>query len=871
MRFIRLLITLFLILIFRQAFSQDVNLYLSDHYLAGKSIIKTVQDFDDAYLWILTQNNGVYRLNTETKELVDWSAQFQSFSNSQITDIVGIGPEWLTLIVKNAQGTQLVDYKNGIFDYPILANPLGGVQGNLVSIGASSIYTEIAFGYGDHPALLISTDKGLWRLSYYTGVIDYDSSIPSRIYSSTYRNQLFTEDNTDTTGVNLIPVDATTPGMSVRFIGLLRKGGVFGNDINTAYFTINELYNSPNFFTPDVFWGSKNGLFQAKLRNSSPYLSPYRQYLNNIKVNKITDIFGLTQFGNSVAKENLLVGTDNGLYYSNSFLHEGVDTTLDHFTLYHYDPLGNVPINFVEVNAKSTVITSCEDGIWVSTNDGFYLIKTDYASQLNTGQQINAIHFTGQDPGVSSVQMCSGDSVTATLNSDVSTVAVQWFKNGQPIAGQANPQMTIKQPGEYYAILYDPCGSIHAESNHLIVQTIALPVFTFNYPDKLQYCENTPVTLKTDSNSLYHYRWYKDDALNGDITNFILVTQSGKYKLEVSACQGSWLASKEVQVDFVNIPLPVISTDKAAYCLGDQATLSIATTASPSYNINWYCNGLLLANDVNKSSITISTEGNYTVTIVNNTANTDGSFCSQTSVAQNILFNPQPVISIQQVIHTTLCDGQLVSLKANYSGGAIKWSTGETTDEINVTTTGDYQVTVISAAGCQASASSSVSFFPLPVFYMNDTTICTYTHQVITLNAPTGFAGYTWNNVSGGEEYQVSQPQKVTLTVTDINGCQTTRQMNVTEQCPDIYIPNAFTPNNDGINDTWKIAGLEYDGSVLVEIFNRYGTEVFKSKGYASPWTGEYHGKKLPGGVYYYLIHAKNGKQVFSGSVTIIY
>ena len=109
----------------------------------------------------------------------------------------------------------------------------------------------------------------------------------------------------------------------------------------------------------------------------------------------------------------------------------------------------------------------------------------------------------------------------------------------------------------------------------------------------------------------------------------------------------------------------------------------------------------------------------------------------------------------------------------------------------------------------------------------------------------------------------------MSLTVTDANGCQATQQIKVSERCADVYIPNTFTPNGDGINDTWVIEGL--DETATVKLFTRWGAEVYQSIGYSTPWNGEYGGKKLASGVYYYIVTAKNGTQKFSGALTIIY
>jgi gliding motility-associated-like protein len=86
-----------------------------------------------------------------------------------------------------------------------------------------------------------------------------------------------------------------------------------------------------------------------------------------------------------------------------------------------------------------------------------------------------------------------------------------------------------------------------------------------------------------------------------------------------------------------------------------------------------------------------------------------------------------------------------------------------------------------------------------------------------------------------------------------------------------VIIPNAFTPNNDGINDTWNIAGIDDDGTILMNIFNRYGTLVYHKSGHYQPWNGSYNGKTLPSGTYYYVLSLKNNTQKFSGPITIIY
>ncbi|MFD2146921.1 PKD domain-containing protein [Mucilaginibacter antarcticus] len=83
-------------------------------------------------------------------------------------------------------------------------------------------------------------------------------------------------------------------------------------------------------------------------------------------------------------------------------------------------------------------------------------------------------------------------------------------------------------------------------------------------------------------------------------------------------------------------------------------------------------------------------------------------------------------------------------------------------------------------------------------------------------------------------------------------------------------IPNTFTPNGDGINDTWEIKNLQaYEGAAIT-VFNRYGQRVYSSISYNKPWDGRMNGDYLPVGVYYYIIDPKHGRAQVSGYVTII-
>jgi gliding motility-associated-like protein len=85
-----------------------------------------------------------------------------------------------------------------------------------------------------------------------------------------------------------------------------------------------------------------------------------------------------------------------------------------------------------------------------------------------------------------------------------------------------------------------------------------------------------------------------------------------------------------------------------------------------------------------------------------------------------------------------------------------------------------------------------------------------------------------------------------------------------------LIVPNTFTPNGDGINDTWNLPALIAYPNCTVNIYDRYGQKVFHSIGYAISWDGQYNNKKVPTGVYYYIIDRKNNTEAVSGSLTVL-
>jgi gliding motility-associated-like protein len=82
---------------------------------------------------------------------------------------------------------------------------------------------------------------------------------------------------------------------------------------------------------------------------------------------------------------------------------------------------------------------------------------------------------------------------------------------------------------------------------------------------------------------------------------------------------------------------------------------------------------------------------------------------------------------------------------------------------------------------------------------------------------------------------------------------------------------NTFTPNGDGVNDTWQIKHIEKYLECIVEVFTPSGNRVyFSTSGYNKPFDGTFQGKPLPAGTYYYVINPKLGRKPIAGYLTIL-
>ncbi len=225
-------------------------------------------------------------------------------------------------------------------------------------------------------------------------------------------------------------------------------------------------------------------------------------------------------------------------------------------------------------------------------------------------------------------------------------------------------------------------------------------------------------------------------------------------------------------------------------------------------------------------------------------------------------------------------DGSDGAINITLSGGIppydYNWSTGDKSKNISQLSAGQYEISVFDNHDCKLEEKIEVDQFPqINVEYEITEISCNdQSDGSILLNVSGGAGSYKflwstgdttqniYNNVSGIYSVIIRDNNNCELELDDL-------EINFNESVC-INIPSSFTPHGDGTNDTWILRNIDLYPNAVIKVFNRWGNEVFQSKGYKMPWDGQYKGKKLPPATYFYVVELNNEEKPYTGSVTIV-
>lgn len=483
---------------------------------------------------------------------------------------------------------------------------------------------------------------------------------------------------------------------------------------------------------------------------------------------------------------------------------------------------------------------------------------------------------------------------TATTTNGVTGTGV-YSGPGVNAAGLFDPN--IAGPGVHtVTYTFTTTGGCTGTINNTI-EVYARPAASFTASGNNGACLGQAVTLTSTSTvpsgTITTWNWNLGDGSTPTYNNgnpfAVNYAAANTYTVQLVTVSDRGCFSEPVSQTVRISPLPVADfTVPTGICMpGGNASFTNLTAVSDNSALSyvWDFGDGNTSSNTNPSHV-YAASGNYNVTLVSTSA--FGCVHQVTKVMNSFFDKPVAAFTVSpqelcQGADNVFSDGSsapnstVQSWAWNFADGSNS-TVASPTKRFNIPGVYNVSLVVTNAVGCVSNPFVlPVTVHLQPVIDAGQSYVLPQ-GTVLQLNATANSStlAFNWSPGFGLSSTTVLNPtltalqdQTYTLTATGAFGCTATDQMTVKILKP-VKVPNVFSPNGDNIHDQWLIPNLgDYPGCT-VEVFNRYGQQVFYSAGYGTPWNGTYKGKELPAGTYYYIIQLQNGFKPLSGSVTII-
>ena len=543
-------------------------------------------------------------------------------------------------------------------------------------------------------------------------------------------------------------------------------------------------------------------------------------------------------------------------------------------------PIIQESVNHVQCKGGSNGTISIMSGV----NSG------QLSYQWNTGS--NQSHLQNLQAGNYTVTVSAGNGCTSsesfTITQPDSEIAISPHVIGERCFGSADGSISLAvtggiapyqftwldgtntsahtnlQQGIHEVELTDAIGCVKSKSIHVPGPEAGISAVTHVSNVKCLGASDGFIQLEAIGGTPpYSFHWN-----TGTKSSAIGLLSAGTYTVSISDANG---CITNIQVNVTQPPDSVRATfTSEAFDCARTLPGSIITSASggtPPYRYSW---------STGDSTDNIAAgPGIYTIEIV------DAQGCRFTSTAQ-ISFNRN--LEIEAEGDESLCPGKTITLHcAVPDSSSIQWYfngtplQGATQKSFTTAAAGTYNASALTTCGELKSAPLRiVSEGPTDIAVCNTQIICEGESTELWAN---GGIRYHWLPEEGLDDPNAQRPQAspdstttYTVTVTDESGCEATAEITVTVLCDTLDLPTGFSPNGDGINDTFIIPWItEYPENALF-VYNRWGNLVYKARAYKNDWDGRGNqnaafgeGDQLPEGTYFYLIDLKNGKKPVQG------
>lgn len=462
------------------------------------------------------------------------------------------------------------------------------------------------------------------------------------------------------------------------------------------------------------------------------------------------------------------------------------------------------------------------------TQSGVYWLINYYAgfTTIDTiNLNIRNVIFDTMPPRIHMLGICAKDSVLLT------TIESKYYIWSNGITAQK--QQYVGQSGKYYVTVY---------SQACVVSTDTFQVKNYPSPQIVglgdtAVCFQQIKEVLLDAGVHKKYLWLP----TGDSTRIIVCRMPMSYLLTVTDSNGCRMSKAFDVGDFCNL----YNVTDTTICRGR----SFLYHKRPDWDsCIWY-------DGSSDSSKVFTQSGVYWVT----------HFYAGFTATDTIKLTIADSLPVQ-TYYLGYCVGDSVLLTARPAQQYI-WNNSSTQQTQVVKQAATYYVTG-NTLGCLTTDTFHVSEHTLPTIAgLKDTVVCFDDIKKIELDAGLHNT-YLWQPT--GETTRTiysTMAMLYNLTVTDTNGCKSSQQVAVNEQCNlQLYVPNAFSPNNDGVNEIFKIS-INPNHIKQFEVYNRWGQLIAQNQ------TGTWDGKDAPQGVYViilYYINDNGQEQRYSGNVTLM-
>jgi len=468
--------------------------------------------------------------------------------------------------------------------------------------------------------------------------------------------------------------------------------------------------------------------------------------------------------------------------------------------------------------------------------------------------------------------ICAGDSILLGGNpTSPSGTSFSWFPNGGTLDNDTLPNPTafpLVTTTYYIVANNDTCTSIDS----ITITVNQLPNITGG--NDLDVCIGDSIQI--NATGALSYLWTPNSNINDDTIANPVVFPTITTSYFVNGTDTNGCINSDSIIINVNLP-PIITTNNdTTVCIGTCVQLF----ASGGNDYLW-TQGNTLSDSIISNPIACPTMATtYLVTV------TDSNNCIDTS---SLSININPLSIIDAGPDLWVCSGDSIQLNVN-GGVSYLWTPSSglndsiisnpiTTTQITIT----YQVSVTDSNGCIDTTSILINAEPKPMsdFVVYTTPSCDGVLVEFT-NLSTGATSYSWDFNDGDQSnemhpihtFQYSSLATVVLTSYSQGVCIDTSSYPITSGLFEDYFnltpPTILTPNNDGINDVFRLDlpdGIEACTNIL--IFNRWGTKVFESNNQNTAWNGKTSsGNMVSEGTYFYIVDINGVSK--KGSITLV-